>query len=72
MPAAQNAMEIAAPAITAARGRPRCSRTPAKRFPATFTAVTSAVTIAAVAVEKPRRSTCKVGRKPTMASQQQE
>ena len=72
MPAAQNAIETAAPTMIATRGTPRCSSQPAARLPATFTMVTSAVTIAAVEVEKPRRSTCRVGRKPTTANQQQE
>ena len=37
-----------------------------------FTMVTSVVTIAAVSCVKCRRSTCKVGRKPTTANQQHE
>ena len=70
MPAAQTAIESVAPTMMATLGTRRCSIQPAARLPATFTIVTTAVTIAAVEVEKPSRSTCRVGRKPTTANQQ--
>ncbi len=71
MPAAQNAIEIVVPTMITTRGQPRCSSQPAARMPPTFTMVTSAVTTAAVEMSKPRRSICRVGRKPTTAYQQQ-
>ena len=71
-PAAQKDMATAAPAITKPRGMPRCRSQPVARFPATLEMVTAAVTMAARAGGKPSRSTCRVGRKPMMANQQDE
>jgi len=67
-----SAIETEAPTISTTRGRPCRISQPAARLPTTFTNVTAAVKIAAVEVEKPRWSTCNVGRKPMTVYQQQE
>src|ERR1700730_10280493 len=70
MPAAHSAIEAEAPTIRTTLGRPCRISQPAARLPPTFTMVTAAVMMAAVEVEKPRRSTCRVGRKPMTVYQQ--
>jgi len=70
--AGRRAIEAAAPTITTPLVTPCRISQPAPRLPPTFTMVTAAVTTAAVEVEKPRWSTCNVGRKPMTAYQQHE